>query len=696
MSNTRDFLLEIGTEEMPSAPLNSAETQLEKLFTEGLDAEGLSHGAVRVFSTPRRLVVVAEDVQVATEEINSEARGPQTAIAFDENGNPTRAAEGFARGRGMSAEDLYVKQGDDGKEYVWVKMFTPARHAQEILPALCEKCIASLSFPRSQRWGTESQKFVRPIRWIIALFGDEELRVEYADVVSGRLTRGHRVLAPGVHEVESVATYRDVLKNAYVMLKEERREKIVEDIAKLEAERPGYRVDMPKKVFEEVINLCEWPDVLVGKFDEEFLKVPSEIICESMLTNQRYFPIYDTEGNLTREFVVVSNGDPRFADNIIDGNERVVRARLEDAKFFYEEDLKVSLDEFRSRLASVVFQEKLGTVLQKTERIENLVSFMSSALEVDQKLAQHAQTAARYAKADLVSQAVVEFTSQQGVMGGYYAIAQGEDPSVALAMKEHYRPRFAGDVLPSELCGRMVALADKIDTIVGIFAIDEPPTGSSDPFAVRRATIGAIALLNTMPELKLSELISTALKAYSEQGLKFDTEEVQTKISEFFLGRLRAIARDENVQADTIEAVSVVGVDSPSEYLVRAHALEDARRENPELFGDLATAYARASHLADSSLGYDVDEALMGEAELNLLKACSCQEKLVDDALAQGSYQEALKALADLRDPVDTFFDQVLVMDKDEAIKNNRLKLLNRFSRVFEGVANIGALAKKK
>ena len=698
MAETRDFLLEIGTEEMPSAPLMNAAQQLGTLVEKGLDAAGLAHGDVRVISTPRRLAALVSDVAVATDEIHEVKRGPKAAIAFDEAGSPTKAALGFARKCGADASELVRRVDDDGCEYVFAERSVPSRPAAPILSELSAGVIGSLQWPnyRSQRWGSEHATFVRPIRWICSLLGDEVVPVTYADVTSSNTTRGHRVLAPGEHVVESASAYEATLERAYVLSAERRAEVIRDGIARIESERGGAHVDTPKRIFDEVVNLCEWPTVLVGTFDESFLEVPHEIICESMLSNQRYFPVYDAEGNLTREFVVVSNADPRVSQTVVAGNERVVRARLDDAKFFYDEDLKRPMEEFVERLGSVTFQERLGTMLQKVERMEGLAAAVAKQAGEGEDGVAAAARAAHLAKADLVSQAVVEFTNQQGVMGGYYAAAAGEDEEVCAAIREHYRPRFAGDELPSGTCGRCVAIADKLDTVCGIFAIDEPPTGSSDPYAVRRAAIGIIAMLRTLPGCDLRQLIGLALGAYQAQGLEFDLEGVATAVVRFFQGRLVAIARDEGLRPDTIEAVSAVGVINPVEFMARAHALEDARSQSPELFDDLATAYARAAHLSDPSLGSDVDDALLGDAERSLLAACEQGSVAVGDALATDDYAGALAALAELRAPIDRFFDDVLVMDEDTAVRENRLRLLNRFVEVFVGVADIGALSRKK
>ena len=696
MAETRDFLLEIGTEEMPSAPLNNAVKQLGKLVTSGLKEAGLSHGEVRVVSGPRRLAVLVDAVATATDEVHEVLRGPAAKIAFDADGNPTKAAEGFARKSGVSVSELVRREDTDGREYVFAERNVASKPAEPILSALSERVISSLEWPnyRSQRWGSTHETFVRPVRWICCLLGADVVPVSFADVTSGNVTRGHRVLGLGEHVVAEPAAYVPTLEAAHVLAAERREQVVREGIAKVEAEL-GVRVDTPKKVFDEVVNLCEWPTVLVGHFDEEFLAVPNEIICDSMLSNQRYFPTYDKDGRLTRAFVVVSNADPAVSDTVVDGNERVVRARLDDAKFFYEEDLKQPLEAYLPKLEKVTFQEKLGTVRQKAERMERLAPVVARECGLDEAHQAMAARAALLAKADLVTQAVVEFTSQQGVMGGYYAAAAGEPAEVSEAIRDQYRPRFAGDELPAGPVGIAVAVSDKLDTICGMFAINQPPTGSSDPFAVRRSAIGVIAMLREAPGRALEELIGRSLASYAEQGLSFDADEVAANVRAFFAGRLATIARDEGIAPDTIEAVSAAGIVDPAEFLHRAHALEDARAGQPELFDDLATAYARAAHLGDVKLGLEVDEALLGDAEQALLRAVDEASATVSERLGSGDYEGSLAALASLREPIDRFFTDVLVMDEDESVRDNRLRLLNRFSHVFDGVANIGALARK-
>ena len=697
MAEKRDFLLEIGTEEMPSAPLNNAVRQLGKLVSAGLRDAGLAHGDVRVVSSPRRLAVLVDAVATSTDEVHEVLRGPAAKIAFDADGNPTKAAQGFARKNGVTPERLVRREDTDGREYVFAERNVASKPAEPILSELSEHVIASLEWPnyRSQRWGSTHETFVRPVRWICCLLGSDVVPVTYADVTSGNATRGHRVLGAGEHVVADPASYVATLEAAHVMVAERREQVIREGIAKVEAEL-GVRVDTPKKVFDEVVNLCEWPTVLVGHFDEEFLAVPNEIICDSMLSNQRYFPTYDKDGRLTRAFVVVSNADPAVSDTVVDGNERVVRARLDDAKFFYEEDLKQPLEAYLPKLEKVTFQEKLGTVRQKAGRMERLAPVVAAQIGLDEAHQDMAARAALLAKADLVTQAVVEFTSQQGVMGGYYAAAAGEPAEVSEAIRDQYRPRFAGDDLPAGPVGIAVAVADKLDTICGMLAIEQPPTGSSDPFAVRRSAIGVIAMLRAAGQGSLDALIDASLDAYAAQGLGFDGTKTAEGVRDFFVGRLSAIARDEGVSPDTIEAVSAAGVVDPAEFMLRAHALEDARTNDPELFDDLATAYARAAHLGDEGLGSEVDETLLGDAEKSLLAAVDAASASVSEKLAAGAYADALAALAALREPIDRFFTDVLVMDDDPKVRENRLRLLNRFASVFGDVADIGALARKK
>ena len=693
MSSLHTLAFEIGTEEIPAFDLHKATQQLEKLVPEALDAVRVPHGDVSIYTTPRRLIALVENVADATEALEEVFRGPSAKIAFDADGNPTKAAIGFARGKGLDVSALERRE-ENGAEYVFATRSVPARDVAELLPGVLEGVITGISWPKSCRWGTRSEYFSRPVRWLVALLDERVVPVEFAGLTAGKLTCGHRFLAPGPHEVARAADLLGVVENAFVVTSEQARERrIREGVAQAEAQT-GYRAELPEKTLLEVVNLAEYPTVLVGTFDEEFLRVPEEIIVDAMLMHQRYFPLYDGEGKLTNKFIVVTNGDPAHADTITGGNERVVRARLSDAKFFYEEDLKHPLETYVDRLDEVVFQEALGTMKAKTDRIVALAEHLAADAGLGAADAADAVRAAYLAKADLVTNAVVEFTSVQGVMGSYYAEAAGESEQVARAIADHYRPRFSGDEPPASDVGKVVATADKLDTICGLFAMGQGPTGSSDPFALRRSAIGIVAMLEAGLPVSLMKAVDASLSTYEGGGIDFDRDDVRAQVADFFVTRTKVMLRDSGASPDAIDAVLAVGVEEPAEVIARVRALEAARKDERETFDDLATAYARANNLRDARLGDEVDEALAGEAERALLSAVRDVEASTSAALASDDYASALAALAALRGPIDAFFADVLVMDEDEAVRANRLRLLNRFVGVFTDVADFGKMAK--
>ena len=696
MSNLHTLAFEIGTEEIPAFDLHRATAQLARLVPDALDAVRIPHGEVAVHTTPRRLVAIVEDVAESTEALEETFRGPSAKIAFDAEGNPTKAAVGFARGKGVDVGALEVRE-EKGVEYVFATRRVEARDAAELLPEVLEGVIAGIAWPKSCRWGSTSEYFSRPVRWIVAMLDERVVPVRFAGLEAGNLTRGHRFLSPGPHEVPTASALLDVLEGAHVVTSEQARERAIrEGVARIE-EECGARAELPEKTLLEVVNLCEQPTVLAGAFDEEFLQVPEEIIVDAMLMHQRYFPLYDEGGKLTNRFIVVSNGDPACAATIADGNERVVRARLSDAKFFYEEDLKRPLEAYVERLDEVVFQESLGTMRAKAERITALARHLAADAGLSAADAAVAERAAHLAKADLVTSAVVEFTSVQGVMGSYYAAACGEGDKVARAIADHYRPRFAGDALPASAAGRIVAMADKLDTICGLIAAGQGPTGSSDPFALRRSALGILSMLldEGLPlRVGLVRAIDAALASYAAQGVAFDAQAVREEVADFFIARAKVLLRDEGRAPDTIDAVLAAGVREPVEFASRVRALDAAREGDPDAFADLATAFARANNLRDASLGAEVDEGLLSEVERALSCAVAQAESRVGSALAADDYPSALAELAGLRKPVDAFFEGVMVMDEDRALRENRLRLLNRFVAVFEGVADFGKMAK--
>lgn len=692
MSQTHAVAFEIGTEEIPAFDLHDATEKLEGLAAAAFDAARIPHGAIEVHTTPRRMIVLVHDVPEATEATEEEFRGPSAAIAFDEAGQPTKAALGFARGKGVDASAL-ERRDVDGTEYVFAVKSTPSAQVATLLPEVLGGIIEAIAWPKSQRWGSRSEQFSRPVRWLVALFGSEVVPVEYAGLTAGRLTWGHRFLAPGPHEVASADGLLDVVRGAYVVPNEAEREaRIREQVAAAEAEC-GLVAELPAKTMAEVVNLTEYPTVMVGGFDELFLSVPKEITVDAMLVHQRYFPLFSADGALANKFLITANGDPAFAANIIDGNERVVAARLYDAKFFYDEDRKQSLDKYVPRLSEVVFQETLGTMLEKTTRVVKMTARLvaDGDLYVDQ--ARDIARAAYLSKADLVTNAVIEFTSVQGVMGSYYALASGENERVARAIAEHYKPRFAGDSIPADEVGQAVALADKLDTICGLFAIGQAPTGSSDPFALRRAAIGVLSILFAGFPVSLVKAVEGSLEIYFRGGLQFDSGAVRDEIIAFFIGRLKAILKDEGASPEAIEAVLSTGVEEPVEIAKRVRALEEARKNQPELFEDLAVAFSRANNLRDASLGTSFKRDLLTPVEADLAAAVTSAQSTVGKAMREGDFAEALTQLATLRAPIDAFFEEVMVMDEDPAIRENRLKLLNRMVGVFSTVADFSLLA---
>ena len=691
----KTLAFEIGTEELPAFDLHATTGKLGGLAAAALDGAKIPHGDIAVYTTPRRLIVVVADVPEATEATVEEFRGPAAKIAFDENGEPTKAAIGFARGKGIDPSEL-ERRDENGTEYVYAVKETPSVDVAALLPELLGNLITSISWPKSQRWGTRREQFSRPVRWLFAMLGDVVVPVEFAGLTAGNTTRGHRFLAPGPHEVANADALIGTLRGAHVVPSETEREATIrEQVKAIEAET-GLVAELPARTMEEVVNLTEDPTVMVGEFDELFLAVPKEITVDAMLVHQRYFPLFNADGTLTNKFLITSNGNPEYRDNIVDGNQRVVAARLYDAKFFYDEDLKQPLEAYVEKLSEVVFQESLGTTRAKTDRVVALAKALASDAGLTGQDAADAERAAFLAKADLVTGAVVEFTSVQGIMGRYYAKAAGETDQVAEAIADHYRPRFSGDDTPASMVGKVVATADKLDTVCGLFAVGQGPTGSSDPFALRRSAIGILAMLEDGLDISLIKAIEKALDILADGGLEFDRAAVRAEIIDFFVTRTKVMLRDGGCAADTVDAVLAAGIEEPMTIVARARVLESARANDKETFDDLATAYARANNLRDADAGIDVDESLLTEQSHALAAAITEAEDKVEKALADDDYSEAIADLAALRAPIDDFFENVMVMDENESVRANNMKLLNRFVSVFANVADFGKMAKAK
>ncbi|MDO5328841.1 MAG: glycine--tRNA ligase subunit beta [Coriobacteriia bacterium] len=654
----KTITFEIGLEELPAHEVHNAVVQVKKIVC-NQPGKIFDYEDIKIYATPRRIILnitgVPESIPAKTEEF----KGPKAEIAFSD-GKPTKAAIGFARGKGLEVDDLTERDG-----YVYAVKSQPEQKIIDILPELLTSLIDGLNWKKVMRWGDRPEEFARPVRWLLAMFGSDVIDLEYAGVKSSNYTYAHRFLSPGKHEVKDADNLIPLLDKNKVVVDEESRKKIILDQIKDIEKKSGLKADTPQSILSEVTNLCEYPTCMVGEFDKLFLSVPKEIIVDAMLVHQRYFPLFTKNGKLTNKFIVVSNGDAKFEEQIIDGNQRVVAARLYDAKFFYDEDLKHPFEYYVDKLDSVVFQEQLGTMKDKAERIQKIAKFMCDTKDVAR--------ASLLCKADLVTSAVVEFTSVQGIMGGYYAKASGENDEVSAAIAEHYMPRFAGDDLPSNDTGKCVAIADKIDTLCGMFAIDMLPTGSSDPFALRRGTIGILNIIRSGFPVSLTEVVKFALSL-------FDKLEAYDDVMEFILTRTRVMLKDEGLAHESIEAIAV---DEPLEFINRAKALDEARKT--DAFEDLETAFARANNLRDAKLGTDFDSSIFGPEEKALSSAIDIANKNISKYLKDKDYDSALKELAKLRGPIDDFFEGVMVMDKDETVKNNRLKLLNAFVAVFGG-----------
>lgn len=689
----KTLAFEIGTEELPAFDLAAATKQLETLARTAFDNSAIPYEKIEIFTTPRRLITLVSGMPEMTEAKEEVFRGPSAKIAFDADGNLTKAALGFARGKGVDPEAL-ERRDENGVEYIYAVKSTPAKSVADLLPTILIGLIEGLSWPRSQRWGDRNEYFVRPVRWLLAMLGDTIVPVEWAGLTANNQTYGHRFLAAGPHTVATADELLPVLRANRVVTSQAEREAAIREQIKVAEEKTGLVAELPAKTLQEVINLAEFPVVMVGEFDEKFLAVPKEITVDAMLVHQRYFPLFNQDGTLSNKFLITSNGDERFEANIIDGNQRVVAARLYDAKFFYDEDLKKPLEAYVEGLEEVVFQEQLGTVAAKTRRITALAEKIAAQANLSGQDAVDAKRAAYLCKADLITGAVVEFTSVQGIMGCYYAKAAGETDQVAQAIADHYRPRFAGDEPPASAVGQVVAMSDKLDTICGMFAINQGPTGTSDPFALRRSAIGIVSILSKLPQVSLVAAIDDALAIFAENGLEFDIVATKAAVVDFFVTRSKVMIKDAGNGVDAIEAVMAVDVTEPMEMFSRVAALETARKEMPEDFANLATAYARANNLRDAEAGIDYDEAALSEIQAALSCAIVEAETKVAKALGEDDYQSALTSLAALRAPIDQFFDKVMVKDEDLAVRANNMKLLNRFVNVFANVADFGKLVK--
>lgn len=680
---SKDILLEIGTEEIPARFMPGILTQLEINAKAKLTDMRIGFNDLQVFGTPRRFALIVRGLADFQDDKESANKGPAINIAFDENGAPTKAAQGFARGQGIDVKELVVKDG-----YVYAMVKETGRRVSELLPEILPGIVHSLNFPKNMRWGNLDMRFVRPVRWIVALYGNEVVPFTIAGVESGNVTRGHRFLSKGEITVKSADEYFGKLAENHVMVDQSLRRKVIREQVEKIAVNQGGTASIDEDLLEEVVYLVEYPTALCGRFEEEYLALPPEAIITPMREHQRYFPVVSKEGKLLPVFITVRNGGSDYIDIVRQGNERVLKARLADARFFFEEDKKIALADRLDKLKTIVFQEGLGTLYDKTQRIEKLAVFIAERLGADQGLLLETSRAAALAKADLVTAMVNEFTELQGIMGREYALLSGEKPSVATAIYEHYLPRFAGDVLPESLAGRAISIADKIDNIVATFSRGLIPTGSQDPYALRRQALGIVnTIITAKYNLSLTEIVVEATKLL---GI-CDSDKLINEIHEFFRLRIKNVLSDEEIRYDVIDAVMVTGVDDLYDTVLRARAVSGVM--GSEDMRKAIQAFTRVGNLAKNAPTDTINPDLLNqEAEIVLYQAFTDTKRAANEFLSKKDYSAVLKSLSELAEPIDKFFNAVMVMDKDEAIRNNRLALLRSITKTVLRVADLSKL----
>lgn len=687
---TDDFLLEIGLEEMPARYIPGAIQQLQEQVQQFLQQQRISFTSVQYYSTPRRLAVLVTNLAAQQEDLHEELRGPAKRIAVDEAGNWTKAALGFARGKGAKSEDLYMKEVN-GEQFVFVKKFEQGKSTQEILPQL-QTVIMSMSFPKNMRWGTEELRFVRPIRWLVALYGTDVVPMMIAGVESGRTTYGHRFLG-GAVDLKQATEYEDQLAaNHCIVDADKRRAMILEQLSVLNGKHSAWDITPHPELLTELVHLVEYPTVFVGSFDESYLEVPSEVLTTSMRVNQRYIEV-TSNGTLLPYFIGVRNGDDRSLEQVVKGNEKVLSARLADAKFFYEEDQKHTIDDYNERLENVIWHEELGSMADKVRRIRELSGEWAEMLKLDNREVELIDRTASICKFDLVTHMVYEFPELQGLMGYYYAKKFGEAEEVAKAIQEHYYPLSAGGNCPTDEIASLVAIADKVDTIVGSFLIGIIPTGSQDPYGLRRAAHGIVQILmESNIQLTLEQLFQSSLSIYRklDKSQKSD-EEVLQELHQFFALRVKNVLQELEIRYDIIDAVLPLIAGNPTELRKKAEVLQ-THIENAE-FKKIVESFTRVGNLAKKATTDELNEQYLQEAaEKKLFERYVHTQANVVNALFEHDYQGAYEALATLQPDIDAFFDNVMVMVEDENIRNARLALLKKLANLFDQYADFNKL----
>ncbi|EPE63279.1 glycyl-tRNA synthetase, beta subunit [Exiguobacterium sp. S17] len=681
----RDLLLEIGLEELPAQYVLRSEKQLGERVAAFLSDARVNFGAVTVYSTPRRLAVLVHDVEESQQDLTETLRGPAKKIAKDADGNWSKAAAGFARGRGLSVDDLYFAE-EKGVEYVFADRHESGQPTASLLGGL-EDVVRGMTFPKNMKWGTSSLRYMRPIRWLVAMFGTEQIDFEIEGVQTGNVTRGHRFLSKGDVTILSPDRYASTLEQEFVVASyEDRRERIERQIEQL-ANEQGWTVPLDASLLEEVTNLVEWPTALFGEFDASYLDLPEEVLITTMKEHQRYFPVYIGD-TLQHYFVTVRNGNAEHLQNVAKGNEKVIRARLADAVFFYEEDKKTKIDDQLDRLDRIVFHEKLGTTGAKVRRVQQLALTLAPLFSAD---AQKVERAGKIHKFDLVSQMVYEFTELQGVMGEKYALQQGEDKEVAAAIREHYMPRFAGDASPATSTGAALALADKLDSIAAFFGIGMIPSGSQDPFALRRQAQGVVQILGDWHvDLPVDKLLSQVVESQVEAGLyDADKEQVKAQLNDFFMLRLKYRLQERQARYDVVDAVLTTCL-TVEQLDARAEAVQNMLSDEAKQLIEQLTRVVNIAKKGEPGL---VNPALFENVEEKALHA-AIESTLPEthDAVEVGDYTRAITSLRALEQPISAYFENTMVMSDVETIRHNRLSEMKRLATTIERVADFSAL----
>jgi glycyl-tRNA synthetase beta chain len=669
----KDLLFELGVEEMPSAYMPKALDDLSQLARKKFDEARLHFSDLKVYGTPRRLTLYISSLEENQQAALIETRGPKKAIAYDKKGRPTKAALGFARGQGVKPEDLIIKEVD-GVEYIFASKEESTRPSTEILGDLLQDLVYSLVFPKSMRWAYYNTRFARPIRWILALFGEQVVELQIENIKSGRITFGHRFLGQGPLEVKKASEYFQALSENYVVLDQDERRALIWQQVQDTAQAHGGSALENSELLEEVTYLVEYPQAFFGQFSDSYLEVPPEVLTTSMIEHQRYFPVYEQGGQLMAGFIGVRNGTDYCLDLVRAGNERVIKARLEDALFFWKEDTKKPLEDMVPRLAEVLFHERLGSIMDKVERLSVLASYLGQklALSSENRIAR----AAYLCKGDLVSSMVYEFPELQGIMGRYYAHKSGEEAEVSQAIFEHYLPRFAGDQLPQTHTGIVLSLSEKIDNLIGCYAIGIKPSGSQDPYALRRQALGIVnIIIDHELNLDLGQVLAQAYTGFQGIEPEQDMEVTVSEVLDFIGQRLRGVLLEKGLAYDVIDAVLSIDKSNINDIYQRVVALQQFKNEAE--FADLMVVFNRSHNLSKKWHSNQVQiENLVDPSELKLLERVRLLQSELGAYIKTASYDQALHSLASLRPAVDEFFNAVMVMVEEEALKNNRLSLL--------------------